>query len=173
MGSRAAHRRLSKMNPDTLISIARHLAAGQVGLRRGRPRQTDLCRAISATYYALFHTLARCGADLLAGATRPSRSQPAWEQIYRALEHGHAKNQCQNSSVMARFPAEIRDFAEHFALMQRHRHRADYAPSTDFDRVQVLAFIERSEDVISSFDNAPANDRRAFAIHALFRTRQD
>lgn len=161
------------MAPDNLISIARHLAGGQVGLRRGRPRQTDLCRAVSAAYYALFHTLARCGADLLAGATRTSRSQPAWEQIYRALEHGHAKNQCQNRAVLNRFPLAIQDFAKYFVLMQRHRHQADYAPTTNFSRIEVLALIERAEEISSGFDNAPANDRRAFAIYALFRMRGD
>ena len=170
MGSRAASR-LSEMAPDNLISIARHLAAGQVGLRRGRPRQTDLCRAVSAAYYALFHTLARCGADLLAGATRASRSQPAWEQIYRALEHGHAKNQCQNRAGLNRFPPEIQDFAEYFVLMQRHRHQADYAPTTDFSRVEILKMIEQAEEIVIGFSNAPANDRRAFAIYALFRQR--
>ena len=159
------------MAPDNLISIARHLATGQVGLRRGRPRQTDLCRAVSATYYALFHTLARCGADSLAGATRASRSQQAWEQIYRALEHGHAKNQCQNRAVLTRFPPEIQDFADYFVLMQRHRHQADYAPVTDFCRIGVLALIEQAEGIINGFNNAPTNDRRAFAIYALFRLR--
>lgn len=172
MGSRAAFR-LSKMAPDNLISIARHLAAGQVGLRRGRPRQTDLCRAVSATYYALFHTLARCGADSLAGATRASRSQPAWEQIYRALEHGHAKNQCQNRAILNRFPPEIQDFADYFVLMQHHRHRADYAPMTNFSRIAVLTLIEQAEEIVHGFNSAPADDRRAFAIYALFRLRGD
>lgn len=172
MGSRAGSR-LSKMAPDNLISIARHLASGQVGLRRGRPRQADLCRAVSTAYYALFHTLARCGADLLAGATPASRSQPAWEQIYRALEHGHAKNQCQNLAVVDRFPPEIREFADHFVLTQRQRHRADYTPVTNLRRQAVTLLIDHTDDVITRFNSAPDRDRRAFAIHALFRTRQD
>ena len=161
------------MDPNNLISMARQLAGGQVGRRRGRPRQTDLCRAISNSYYASFHTLARCGANLLAGSTRSSRSQPAWEQIYRALEHGHARNQCRNLAVMTRFPPEIREFAEHFVLMQRHRHLADYAPATDLRRIEVMALIEETEAAIKNFNNAHDRDRRAFAIHALFRTRQD
>ena len=159
------------MNPSDLISIARRLAAG--GGRRGRPRQTDLCRAVSASYYAMFHDLARNGADLLAGITRGSRSQPAWEQAYRALEHGHAKNQCQNSSAMSQFPAEVREFADHFVYMQRYRHHADYAPVTDFSRSWVAYLVEQTERIINRFNNAPAGDRRAFAIHVLFRTRRE
>ena len=74
---------------------------------------------------------------------------------------------------MNRFPPEIREFAEHFVLMQRHRHRADYAPATDFRRSQVMGLIEETEAAIKNFNNAHDRDRRAFAIHALFRTRQD
>ena len=159
------------MNPSDLIDIARHLATG--GGRRGRPRQTDLCRAVSATYYAMFHTAAQCGADLLAGATRRSRNQAAWEQIYRSLEHGHVKNQCNNRSVMAGFAPSVQQFGRHFVDMQRRRHDADYAPVTDFNRSVIMALIGETERVIAQFNNAPANTRRAFAIHVLFRTRRD
>ena len=159
------------MNPSDLIDIARHLATG--GGRRGRPRQTDLCRAVSTTYYAQFHTTARCGADMLAGATRANRNQSAWEQTYRALEHGNARNQCRNQSAMAQFPLEIQEFARHFVDMQQRRHHADYAPVTDFNRSVIMALIGETERVIAQFNNAPANTRRAFAIHVLFRTRRD
>ena len=161
------------MSPQDLISIARHLAGGGVGGSRGRPRQTDLCRAVSAAYYAMFHTLARCGADLLAGATRAMRNEPAWEQTYRALEHGHARNQCRNQSAMAQFTLETQRFGRHFVAMQRHRHYADYAPVTDFNRSVVMALVDETERVIAAFNDAPAGDRRAFAIHVLFRTRRD
>ena len=159
------------MNPPHLIAIARQLAAREG--RRGRPRQTDLCRAISAAYYAMFHTLARCGADLLAGATRSGRSQPAWEQTYRALEHGHARNQCRNQSMVSRFPLDVQDFAEHFANMQLHRQFADYAPVTDFDRSRVAYLVDLTERTINLFNGVPTRDRRAFAIYVLFRTRRD
>ena len=52
LGSRTAQ--IGAMNPSHLLCIARQLAAGSG--RCGRPRQTDLCRAVSATYYAQFHT---------------------------------------------------------------------------------------------------------------------
>lgn len=159
------------MNPGDLIRNARHLATG--GGRMGRPRQTDLCRAISATYYAMFHMAARCGADMVAGATRVRRNQSAWEQTYRALEHGHARNQCSNQLAMARFPTEIQDFGDQFVEMQRRRHHADYAPETDYRRSDVMRFIDETERVIAAFNRLPVEDRRAFAIHVLFRTRRD
>ncbi len=133
------------MNPPDLIAFARQLAAG--GGRPGRPRQTDLC-----------------GADLIAGATRAGRSEPAWEQTYRALEHGHAMNQCRNRSIMRRFPQDIQQFGNHFAEMQRYRHYADYAPGTDFDRFRVARLADQTHQIISQFNSVTVRDRRAFAI---------
>ena len=66
---------------------------------RGRPRQTELRRAVSAAYYALFHTLANSCATTLVGSTRANRDQTAWRQTYRSLEHGHAQRQCDNRSL--------------------------------------------------------------------------
>ena len=159
------------MNPQDLISGARLLAHGNG--RRGRPRQADLCRAVSTAYYALFHTLAGGGADLIAGATRRSRSRPAWEQTYRALEHGHARNQCRNHSVMARFPPAVQDFAGWFMEVQRYRHYADYAPVTAFSRANVVRMVDTTEGIIARFNAAPAGERRAFAIYVLLRVRRE
>ena len=82
---------------------------------------------------------------MLAGATRRSRNQAAWEQIYRALEHGHVKNQCNNQSIMAGFTPSVQQFGRHFVDMQRRRHYADYAPDTDYRRSDVMRFIDETE----------------------------
>ena len=58
------------MNPQDLLRIAEGLARGALSSGRGRPRQAELRRAVSAAYYALFHTLALCGASTLVGAAR-------------------------------------------------------------------------------------------------------
>lgn len=161
------------MNPAELLRIARHLAVGGVGSRRGRPRQVELRRAVSAAYYAMFHTLARCCADLVVGVTRASRDQIAWEQTYRALEHGFARNQCDNRTAMARFPTEIQEFGKWFVEMQRHRHQADYAPDLILSRAQVMQFIDDTEAIIGRFNATSTRDRRGFATHVLLRLRRD
>ena len=159
------------MNSGDLLRIARHLAAGSVGSGRGRPRQTDLCRAVSAAYYAMFHALAQCCADLLAGSTAAARRQEAWRQIYRALEHGLARSQCSNPAAMHRFPPEIRKFAEVFVAMQRERHHADYDPGITFSRDRVRQFIYQVEEAIAEFNAADRGQRRAFSLYVLFRRR--
>ena len=53
------------MAPEHLLQIAISLADANTG----RPRRADLCRAVSTTYYALFHCLVRTCADRLAGSS--------------------------------------------------------------------------------------------------------
>ena len=62
------------MKPEDLIRIAESLASGRAGNLAGRPRQAELRRAVSAAYYALFHTLANSCADLLVGTMSANRS---------------------------------------------------------------------------------------------------
>ena len=159
------------MNPTDLIDSARQRAGGAAPLGRGRPRQTDLQRAVSDVYYAMFHTLAICAANTLVGAGYTARRQPEWRQIYRALEHGYARQQSSNQRTLAHFPPAIRRFGRHFAGSQQLPHLADYDSDSSFARREVLQFINETEEIIRAFDRAPADRRRAFAIYVLFRTR--
>ena len=139
---------------------------------RGRPRQSDLRRIVSTAYYALFHCLALCCADMLVGGPSADRSRPAWNQTYRALQHGFARQRCEHPSV-ANFPSEIRYFARTFVDMQQDRHRADYNPDVSFVKADVVQLIDSAEDAIRRFQQAPVRDRRAFAVYVLLPTRND
>ena len=161
------------MNPRDLIRIARQLASGGVGGNRGRPRQAELRRAVSAAYYALFHALCLSCANVLAGSAGLNRREGAWARAYRALEHGQARNQCNDQSVMSGFPAEIQDFGKRFVFMQGQRQQADYSPSATFARDRVMQFINETEDAITALEGVPTVGRRAFAIHVLFRRRPE
>lgn len=147
------------------------LASGALGEGRGRPRQAESRRAVSTACYALFHKLAACCANLLIGASPVARRQPAWERVYRALSHSFARDQFRNKSQMTQFSRPLTDFAEHFILMQNEREKADYAPNVEFSRLVVLHLIAESRRRIDAFDTAPMTERRAFAAHALWRSR--
>jgi hypothetical protein len=129
-----------------------------------------LLRATSTAYYALFHTLARCCADLLIGTASATRSNKAWHQVYRALEHGSTRSACQNGKL-TEFPNEIQDFANQFTAMQAKRHKADYDPNEKAYKTAVLLDIDTVEDTIKKFNSAPLKDRRAFAAFVLFKHR--
>lgn len=141
---------------------------------RGRPLETNLRRAVSTAYYALFHCLAECCADTLVGGTGARRSRDAWRQVYRALQHGRARERCIDigRSSLARFPVEIQNFAQVFADMQPLRHSADYDPDAEFSRNPVIQSINDAENAIRQFPNSPIADRRAFAVHALMDARR-
>ena len=64
------------MDPDHLVQLAADLAE----INPRRPRRTDLCRAVSTTYYALFHCLARTCADRLAGRAGTVGNRPMWRR---------------------------------------------------------------------------------------------
>ena len=151
------------MTPLDLIETARGLAE----LSPRRPSQANLRRAVSTAYYAMFHCLARCAANAVVGRARDS----AWHQTYRALEHGKARNACENQRAMAAFPPEVRHFADMFAALQKVRQRADYALDGKYEKGDVQAAIDIAEGAIVLFEQADARHRRAFVAHVLFKRR--
>ena len=156
------------MRPADFIATARDLVESSA---RGRPRETNLRRAVSTTCYALFHRMAAAGADLLVGGAGANRSRPAWRQAYRALQHGPARKRSERQDIVVRFPVEIQNFASEFSIMQKERHDADYDPDAAFFKSAVLASIADAEDAIQRFARAPLKDRRAFAVYVLLDLR--
>ena len=146
------------------IATARRLA----DTPRGRPRQTDLRRAVSTAYYAMFHCLAICCADTLVGGVGSNRNEQAWRRTYRALQHGVARRRCLRQREIADFPGPVQAFAGAFVHTQEMRHEADYNPHAEFTKSDVIRIIARAEDAISDFSAVGISDRRAFAIHVLF-----
>jgi uncharacterized protein (UPF0332 family) len=150
---------------DDLLASARKLANSS----RGRPRQSDLRRAVSTAYYALFHAFAQDAANLLTGVGT-NRAAKAWSQVYRSLEHGFAKNACKQVASLG-FPQSLRHCADAFVRLQESRHKADYDPDERLDLVDVLFAIWLAENAISQLRSAERRDRRAFAVHLLLKKR--
>jgi len=151
--------------PGDLLKTAIYLANSTTG----KPRQADLRRAVSTTYYAMFHTLAKSCADLIIGSASAQRSNAAWTQVYRALDHGLAKQACSNNKTIANFPQKIQDFANQFVQMQIKRHKADYDPDDRPFKSAVMNDISIVETIIKEFQKVPIKDRRAFATWVIFK----
>lgn len=135
-----------------------------------KPRQADLKRAVSTAYYALFHALAKNCADCLVGTVKATRSNRAWAQTYRALEHGKAKAACESARNLA-FPQDLKDVADAFVELQKARHDADYDPLHRLTRAQAQAAVAQARDSITKLRAAPIADRRAFVALLLFGKR--
>ena len=122
--------------PADLLATARDLAS----TGRGRPRQSNLLRATSTVYYALFGALARNCADCLIGSGTKARQSPAWRQVYRAVEHSMVKEACKHDTML-RFPEAVQNFGDFLVEMQIVRHSADYDPQTRVFRAEVASQV--------------------------------
>jgi hypothetical protein len=108
----------------------------------------------------------------MIGGPGSKRSKPAWKQVYRALEHGVAKDACKKEDDLRKFPKPIQDFANMFVQMQIKRHNADYDPDEKFFKSAVLTDIRAVEDAITRFEKAASKDKCAFSAFVLLRMRR-
>lgn len=99
--------------------------------------------------------------------------QSAWLQAYRTVEHKAAKNACKNQQIMKKFPKEIEDFGNELVQLQVKRHSADYDPTANFFRTEVLSDINSAENAIRDFAKADIKDRRAFAAWVTMSNRSN
>ena len=155
------------MDSEHLLQMATDLTQANTG----RPRRTDLCRAVSATYYAVFHCLARTCADRLAGRAGTVGNRPMWQRVYRTPEHRQAKARCE--SVPSSFPEQARQFGQTLAELQSKRHLADYDPDRPFRKSDVVTDIHNARTTIRRFLAMPTSVRRDFALHVLMKVRPD
>ncbi len=150
-----------------LVEAARSLAR----IDKRKPRRANLSRAASTAYYALFHCLAQNCADMLVGGSYSSRTTRAWNQAYRALQHGNTRNRCRNKEIIREFPQDIQEFAKIFCEMQAQRNQADYDPRFVPYRSEVTGDINRVQMCIDRFGKVSIKDRRAFAVYVLLPLR--
>ena len=102
----------------------------------------------------------------------PNRSQTAWTQAYRAIEHDYASRQCGKKTI-DKFPSEIQDFASKFQELQEKRHSADYDPSFRLTCSEALTEIHSAEIVIKKLQASPSKDRTAFAVWTAMKKRPE
>jgi uncharacterized protein (UPF0332 family) len=128
------------------------------------PTDVDVRRAVSATYYAMFHHVSRRFSDIVL---RPSSSayNRAWIQAYRYIDHGPAKQRCIEVWRQGRdFSIEFQIFAEMFARLQDRRNDADYNPLARLTVAGAEALIADAEVALAAFDTALPEAQRAFVL---------
>jgi uncharacterized protein (UPF0332 family) len=152
--------------PKDLVTQAEHL----VKLSPRKPKQANLRRAVSASYYAIFHALCWSNANVLAG-TGGNKPHRAWLQAYRAVDHGQAKSRCKEAASKG-FPHSVQAFADAFVTLQEQRHRADYSPDQHFTKREAVGMISLARSAVKAISTAPGKDRRAFALHVLLPYRK-
>ena len=125
-----------------------------------RPSQASLRRAVSASYYSLFHFLVDEATKLLLSG----RERLALRQcLARAFDHGTMKDvarQFSNSSVSEKLAQgysggqpcpHLVNFSEVFIELQQARHEADYALHRRLTRSEVLGLIDRADEAFEDW----------------------
>ena len=143
-----------------LLDQAEHLASWD---EKGKPKQANLRRAVSATYYAIFHYLVQkaCTAQLGTG----NESEPYRRILARAFDHAQMKQACESIVTRGKLqnklgqgfplsplPDEITYIAFTFVRLQEERNHADYNLMDPFHRSDVLHFIDLARGAIEYFD---------------------
>ena len=143
------------LHGDLLVQ-ARHLAL----VEPRRPRQASLRRAISASYYALYHLLvSEATKRMFAGGDRAALRG----SVARAFAHGTMKNvarQFSERKVSPKLRAGLNDrpippelvrVADGFVRLQESRHDADYDTARSFKREEALVFVRIAEQAFEDW----------------------
>jgi uncharacterized protein (UPF0332 family) len=157
-----------------LLVQARELATRDPG----KPRQVNLRRAVSSTYYALFHALVDQACRLMLGG-RHSEA-PFRHVLGRAFTHGTMKQACTafaggtlKAAVAKGLPAtysipiDIRNVAGKLIDLQERRHLADYDRTERFRRSDVLALIDEAETALNTFLGLESSIEKKFFLACL------
>lgn len=138
--------------------------------RRGDPPTDEhVRRAISNAYYALFHALATSNADVLIGRPHDTMTAVAWTRVYRAIEHGAAKNQLRQHRQELSTAAQA--FADTFIGLQDLRHSADYDPNVTFTGLEAAVWLGLVEQVCVNYLQVDRGERLYIATLTLLRRR--
>ena len=133
------------------------------------PSDADLRRAISAAYYAVFHTLAASNAELIAGQPQSGISAYAWERVYRRLDHGRARNNLR--AILNLLSPAGENFARTFIELQNLRLEADYNPNATIISSDAVNAIAQAETAIRDFAQLTQEERRLLVAQSMFDRR--
>jgi len=168
---------LAILNPEHLFDQADELAARGIG----RPRQTDIRRAISASYYGLFHAAVAAAADLVIGQS--NRDQPRYGLVYRSVDHHTLRELCRDVQKQTLpekykpyapkggFGTDIKAFATAVLDLQQKRHTADYDPMAQMKQSDAILVIGTARAALIRFQNANVDERTIFLTLLLFEPR--
>ena len=162
---------------DDLLAQADLLAHAD----KKKPKQANLRRAVSASYYGLFHLLVdESTRFLISGKHREAMRH----QLARSFDHAHMKKTAQafvapspggnawRTVLRAAPSAALVDLASAFIVLQEARHEADYDLARVFTRVGVEALVARAQTAFKSWASVTGQEEGdAFLVALLVRGR--
>lgn len=156
-------------------------AESLVATQAGRPRQVDVRRAISASYYGVFHAIITRSVNQFVGVT--NQNSKNYGLAYRSVDHAWLRDLCrdvQKPSLPSKykpyepkggFGPNIQAFAVAFVELQEKRHIADYDIMATVRRSDATLAIKTAQAALLRFDKASRHRRNTFMGLVLFRPR--
>lgn len=159
-----------------LLDQARMLATGSPK----KPRQANLRRSVSASYYALFHFLSEDVTRQIVGTAHDQARLRHFAA--RAFVHRKMKEVCDefrkttpgNGLLKAWWnllpiakTAEVRTVADAFIELQNLRHTADYDLASSLSKQEALYAVKSAEDAISAWQKLQRSHPQIAALFGL------
>jgi uncharacterized protein (UPF0332 family) len=169
------------LNPGHLIDQAEQLLITKNS--RGQVRQSERRRAISAAYYAVFHTVLTALADKIVG--RGERAASNYALVYRSVDHGRLEALCKSVSKGkpdsksklvpfvsdGGFGTNLRQFALLAIDLKEKRNEADYDPAKWVNLEDARTAIRSARSAIGHFATIPVDEKRLFLLLLAFTPR--
>jgi hypothetical protein len=140
--------------------------------------QADLRRALSTTYYAVFHFCLTLAADMVCG--KASRSTPQNGFVYRSVDHARLRALCdqlrgsQPRNVAFRPTGgfgKVADFARNTYNLYEQRISADYDPLQSFTAAEAMIAVSDAHQAMVWFRSCTQEQQEAFLTLLLFKAR--
>jgi uncharacterized protein (UPF0332 family) len=153
-------------------------------LLKSQETEADLRRAVSASYYAVFHLIAAAVGSQASPASPPGLG----DRIQRVLEHRAMKNAMEsfrtrescarlsaNIGISCEFSRDLAEIAKAYGELQDARHLADYDVA-DSDGTVGLAWasdcFEKARRIFEAWDRTQSMDEaRLFLATLMFGAR--
>lgn len=161
-----------------LLDQAEHLAKREPK----RPKQASLRRAVSASYYAVFHLLIDAASRFVVRGNDRAGLRYA---VTRAFDHGEMKSAANtfrggnlpsvmSAAVAAPLPSELRRLCETFIELQQARHEADYDLTRVLTRNEALDLVTKAQQAFTDWQAVAGSEAGdAFLIALLLRKKLD
>jgi hypothetical protein len=146
-----------------------------------RPKEASLRRAVSSSYYALFHLLIDAATRVLL----PAKDKTLRVQLARSFTHQRMREAAQEVTasgamsskgwfqLSSNLPsADLRTVAQAFIDLQQARHDADYNLAQPFRRSHVQGHLATARDAFESWKRIKGSEEaRLFLLALLHKAR--
>lgn len=151
------------LDPDQLLALAeRERNSGALGA----PRQVDVRRSVSTSYYSIFHALCAEIADQFSRG-----NDKVWTLWYRAPDHGKAKSQCAKLAKDQSAPLPLQRFANSFVELQEKRNLADYDPTYRVSKTEAENLTQMARTALADLRSADQTQRLEFVASLIISRR--